>query len=99
MQTVELWRWRVTDLYTGQRVETPYRMSEALALIDDPTAERIEGTRQVRVLGGDDPSATAEARLAVQGKAIGGHFRPGGPITPNGGPCATGPDGKSVPTK
>lgn len=90
MQTVELWRWRVTDIYTGQRVVTPYRMSEALALIDDPTAERVEGSREVRTLGAEDPSKSADALRAAFAQRPWGYFRPPGPLTPNRGPTSAG---------
>lgn len=47
MQTITLWRWRITD-DRGRRVETRDRMTEADALATDPQAERIAGTGETR---------------------------------------------------
>lgn len=47
MQTITLWRWRITD-DRGRRIETRHRMTEADALAQDPTAERIPGTEETR---------------------------------------------------
>ena len=54
MQTIILWRWRITD-DRGRRIETRHRMTEADALAQDPTAERIDGTEERRQV---DPPGT-----------------------------------------
>ena len=54
MATIELWRWRLTDPERGVRYATRARMTEAAALALDATAERIEGTLEVRQVA-DDP--------------------------------------------
>ena len=71
---MEIWRWRVNDPFTEERVITPYRM---LALIDDPTAGLIEGTGVVRVLGGAHPQASVETARAALGRGPGGTSDPG----------------------
>ncbi len=46
--TIKLWRWRVTDPDSGRRTVTRHRMTEANALLQDPTAERIESSLEER---------------------------------------------------
>ena len=47
MKTIDLWRWVITD-DTGRRRPTRHRMTEADALAQDPTAERLPGTLEQR---------------------------------------------------
>lgn len=51
--TIELWRWTITDPVTGRRRETRHLMIERDALMEDPTAERLDGTLEVRELPDD----------------------------------------------
>jgi hypothetical protein len=48
MHTIELWRWRLTSPITGKRVATRYRMTAADAMAQDPTAEPVLGTLEMR---------------------------------------------------
>ncbi len=46
---IELWHWRVTDRVSRRSFITRHPMTEAQALDFDPAAERIEGSRVLRV--------------------------------------------------
>lgn len=46
----EFWYWTLTDRETGRRARTPCRYTVAEALSRDPTAERVPGTCEVRIL-------------------------------------------------
>lgn len=48
MNTVELWRWRVTDPATGRAYRTRHVMTEADALALDPNAQRVDHTLERR---------------------------------------------------
>lgn len=50
MPTIELWHWRVQDRVSGRRYVTRYPMSEADALDFDPSAERLPGSWELRLL-------------------------------------------------
>lgn len=54
--TLVLYRWRMRSETSGRIVVTRYHMSEQDALAKDPAAERIESSREVRVIP-DDPEA------------------------------------------
>jgi len=58
---IELWHWRVTDPVSRRRYVTRYRMTEASALDFDPTAERVEGSLERRVVRDDLQSISARA--------------------------------------
>ena len=57
MRTIELYRWRLTSPITGRRYTSGYLMTEADARDLDPTAERIDSSREVRTVP-DDPQHT-----------------------------------------
>jgi len=61
MNTIELWRWWITDPCTGRRTATRYRMTEADALAVDAGAESVPGSLEVRPIstspGGNCTSA------------------------------------------
>lgn len=48
MQTIDLWRWRITDPATGRTYTTRHRMTEAYALSTDPQAQRVAGSLEQR---------------------------------------------------
>jgi len=50
MHTVDLYRWRLVDSWTGKTYITRCRMSEADALDLDPHAQRIEGSLERRTV-------------------------------------------------
>ena len=64
--TATLYRWFITD-DRGRRRPTRYLMSEADALVTDPTAERVPGSMEIR----QRPVCTitcGAAHLAASGK-------------------------------
>lgn len=70
MQTIEMWRWLITDPATGRRRATRYRMTEADARATDPGAERVPGSLEQR-------QVPASADEAVGLQARDGGRRPG----------------------
>lgn len=48
MITREFWRWHMLSETTGRRAATRYRMTREQALAQDPTAEPVEGSLEVR---------------------------------------------------
>ena len=48
MKTVEYWRWRYTNVQTGQICRTTFACSADEAAKLDPNAERIDGTMVLR---------------------------------------------------
>lgn len=67
MQTIELYRWRVTDPATGSRYTTRHLMTEADAKATDPAAELVPGTREVRPVLEDPFEASTSAWQRPQG--------------------------------
>lgn len=48
MHTVELWRWRLTDLATGRAYRTRYVMTQEDAFALDPSVQLVEGSLERR---------------------------------------------------
>jgi hypothetical protein len=64
MHTVDLYRWRLTDHWSGRTSITPHRMKAEDALAVDPAAKRIEGTLERRLVP-DGPHEFEHTNLPV----------------------------------
>jgi hypothetical protein len=54
MKPKEFWRWRLRSEITGRLYSSRYDMAEADALAVDPKAERLPGSKRVRMVPEND---------------------------------------------